>query len=86
MDFPKIGLGTWQFGGRRDLDPNNDDAADIAAIKFAIESGLHHIDTVALYAGGKTEELVGMAIKGFNRSDLFIADKVYRIKCTMMKS
>ena len=76
MVFSKIGLGTWQFGGRREPDPNNDDDADIAAIQFAIRSGITHIDTAALYAGGKTEELVGMAIKGFNRSDLFIADKV----------
>lgn len=72
----KIGLGTWQFGGRRAPDPNNDDAADIAAIQFAIKSGINHIDTAALYAGGKAEELVGTAIKDFIRSDLFIASKV----------
>ena len=77
MKFPKIGFGTWQFGGRREPDPNNDDVRDIAAIQAAIKMGLYHIDTAALYAGGKTEELVGMAAKDFNRARLFIASKVY---------
>ncbi|GHT58134.1 aldo/keto reductase [Bacteroidia bacterium] len=76
MEFPKIGFGTWTFGGRRDAEPNNDDAADIATIQFAIKSGLNHIDTAALYAAGKAEELVGAAIKDFNRGDIFLADKV----------
>lgn len=76
MEFSKIGFGTWTFGGRGHPVPNNDDAADIAVIQSAIKSGLHHIDTAALYAGGKTEELVGAAAKDFNRSDLFVASKV----------
>ena len=76
MTFPKLGLGTWQFGGRVEYNPDNDDAADIAAIRNAIELGIRHIDTAQLYAGGKTEEFVGAAIKPFNRSDLIIASSV----------
>ncbi|MDR1693655.1 MAG: aldo/keto reductase [Lactobacillaceae bacterium] len=76
MEFPKIGFGTWTLGGRREPNPNNDDAADISAIKTAVKMGLRHIDTAALYAGGKTEELVGAAAKDFRRVDLFVASKV----------
>ena len=73
--FSKLGLGTWGFGGYTQPDPDNNDAADITSIQNAINSGIKHIDTAALYAAGKTEELVGQAIKPYNREDLFIASK-----------
>lgn len=76
FELPVFGFGTWQMGGRETRDPNNDDKADIFAIKSAIEIGLTHIDTAAWYAGGHTEKLVGEAIKGFDRSKLIITTKV----------
>ena len=57
--FPKLGLGTWMMGGRDMPDPSNDDAADIAAIRRAVEAGISHIDTAEYYADGKAEKLVG---------------------------
>ncbi len=74
--FPKLGLGTWMMGGRDMPDPSNDDAADIAAIRRAVEAGISHIDTAEYYADGKAEKLVGRAIGEFDRSALFIASKV----------
>lgn len=74
--FHKLGLGTWQMGGKAERDPNNDDARDITAIQNAIQAGIKHIDTAEYYADGKAEELVGAAIKDFNRRNLFIASKV----------
>ena len=41
----KIALGTWGMGGKKDIDPNNDDEKDIFAIKYAISKGITHIDT-----------------------------------------
>ena len=79
-NFYKIGFGTWEFGGRTEPDPNNDDAKDIQNIQNAIKSGIKHIDTAEYYAGGKCEELVGQAIKDFSRNDLYIATKVRDIK------
>ena len=76
FELPVFGFGTWQMGGRETRDPNNDDKADIFAIKSAIEIGLTHIDTAAWYAEGHTEKLVGEAIKGFDRSKLIITTKV----------
>lgn len=72
----KLGFGTWGFGGRYEPDPNNDDKKDIEIIQYAIRRGLTHIDTAESYANGKTEMIVGQAIKPFKRNNLFIASKV----------
>lgn len=76
VNITKIGLGTWLLGGDVTEDVNNDDKKDISAIIYAIEHGINHIDTSESYSGGKSEKLIGLAIKGFNRKDLFIATKV----------
>ncbi len=69
-------MGTWQMGGRKERDPQNDDAADIEAIKNALDLGITHIDTAEAYANGYSETLLGEAIRGHDRSKLFIASKV----------
>ena len=74
--MPIFGLGTWMMGGDKNRDPNNDDNADIKAIQKAIEAGITHIDTAENYAEGHAEELVGQAIKSYDRSDLFLVSKV----------
>ena len=76
FEIPVYGLGTWQMGGGWTMD-TEDDASDIAAIKNAIDLGITHIDTAEVYGGGHTEELVGEAIKDFDRKKLFIVSKVY---------
>lgn len=73
--MPVYGLGTWQMGGRMEPD-YSDDNAEIAAIKTAIDHGVMHIDTAEIYAAGHCEELIGKAIKSYNRSKLLIATKV----------
>ena len=77
FEMPVYGLGTWQMGGRNERDTSNDDAADIAAIKNAIDLGVTHIDTAESYADGYTETLVGRAIKGYKRESLFLVSKVH---------
>lgn len=72
----KIALGTWLMGGDVNSNPNNNDKRDIEAIKYAINCGILHIDTSESYAGGKSELLIGEAIKKFPREKLFIATKV----------
>ena len=76
MDISKIGLGTWLLGGDVVENPKNDDKKDIGAIRYAIEHGINHIDTSESYSNGKSEILVGKAIKKYDRSKLFIATKV----------
>jgi diketogulonate reductase-like aldo/keto reductase len=76
FELPLFGFGTWSMGGRDVLDPSNDDAADIKAIKTAIELGITHIDTAEWYSEGHAEEIVSKAIEGFDRSKLIITTKV----------
>ena len=71
-----IGLGTWRIGGGMAPDYSHDREA-IEAIRYAIELEMTHIDTAEIYGAGHAEELVGKAIKGFKRDDLFIATKVW---------
>ena len=80
IDIPVIGIGTWAMGG--ELEPNFDnDENCIQAIKSAIKLGMTHIDTAEIYGGGHSEELVGEAIKDFDRSKLFITTKVAKKNC-----
>jgi len=67
-----LGLGTWRMGEDRSMDN-----ASIAALRRGIELGATMIDTAEMYAGGRAEELVGRAIKGFERDELFIVTKVW---------
>lgn len=76
FEMPVFGIGTWQMGGKREHDPANDDVGNISAIKTSITLGIRHIDTAEKYAGGYAETLVGQAIKGFDRKNLFIVSKV----------
>lgn len=75
FQMPVFGLGTWQMGGRHEPDHSLDNK-DIFAIKSAVEMGVTHIDTAESYANGHTEELVGQAIKDFDRSKLLLVSKV----------
>lgn len=76
FEMPVYGLGTWQMGGKREHDLDNDDEADIKAIQAAIDEGITHIDTAEKYADGYSETLVGKAIQGYDRSKLFLVSKV----------
>lgn len=70
-EVPALGLGTWYLGddaGRR--------AREIAALRTGIEKGMTLIDTAEMYGGGRSERLIGEAIKGTERGRLFIVSKV----------
>lgn len=75
FELPVYGLGLWQMGGRWEIDTNND-AKEIEAIRAALDAGITHIDTAESYGNGHAEELLGEAIKGYDRSNLIIATKV----------
>jgi len=73
--IPILGLGTWQIGGELEKSTRND-LGDIELIQKAIEMGITHIDTAELYGVGHCEEVVGEAIKKFDREKVFITTKV----------
>lgn len=70
-EIPTLGIGTWKMGenpGHR--------AAEVAALKAAIDQGMTLIDTAEMYGDGASEELVGEAMSG-RREDVFLVSKVY---------
>ena len=56
----RLGLGAWAFGGVG-WGPQ-DDRDSIATIYRAVELGVDWIDTAAVYGGGHSETVVGMAL------------------------
>jgi diketogulonate reductase-like aldo/keto reductase len=75
-DIKKYTLGTWQFGGQMDRDPNNDDQANINSIKMHIDTGVNQIFTAQNYANGWAEKIVGQAISNYDREDLVISSAI----------
>ena len=76
--LPAFGLGTWRMGedsGRR--------AAEVAAVRQAIELGYRLIDTAEMYGEGGAETVVGQAVAealragDVVRDELTIVSKVY---------
>jgi len=57
--WPSIGLGTWRLGESRARR-----AADVSAIRSAIELGYRLIDTAEMYGEGGAEAAVGEALAG----------------------
>ncbi len=85
--FP-IGIGTWNIGGTFNANPGakykgaepnyENEEAEIEAIRYSISKGQNHIDCAELYGAFHTDEVVGKAIAGLKREDLYIADKLWR--------
>lgn len=67
----QIALGTMQIGGGWG-DTTDEDG--IATVRAALDAGINFIDTADMYGFGKSEELVGKAVKG-RREDVYIATK-----------
>jgi methylglyoxal reductase len=72
LDTSIIGLGTWAMGGW--MWGGTDEEKSIAAIKESIEQGVNLIDTAPAYGLGRSEEIVGKAIKG-QRDKVILASK-----------
>jgi diketogulonate reductase-like aldo/keto reductase len=77
-DLPALGLGTWRFGESRSTR-----AAEIAAVRTALEQGYRLIDTAEMYGEGGAEEVVGAALQealragDVRRDDVVVVSKVY---------
>ena len=69
-----VGLGTWVTGGGEVWGNDPDDSESIKAIQAAMDMGISLIDTAPAYGFGRSEEVVGKAIKG-RRDKAVIATK-----------
>ncbi|ACS33235.1 aldo/keto reductase [Thermococcus gammatolerans] len=71
-----IGMGTWGIGGYESPDYSRDEE-NVEVLRYGLELGINLIDTAEFYGAGHSEELVGRAIEGFDRDELFIISKVW---------
>ena len=79
-----IGLGTWQFGSTEwgyGTEYNRVEAGNI--VRRALELGINLVDTAEFYGFGRSERIVGEAIRG-HRSEVFIATKIFPIGLPFM--
>jgi aryl-alcohol dehydrogenase-like predicted oxidoreductase len=56
---------------------NPDHDESIAIIHRALDAGINFIDTADVYARGESEEIVGKALAGGRRDNVFLATKVH---------
>jgi diketogulonate reductase-like aldo/keto reductase len=76
--LPALGLGTWRMG---EVAPER--AAEVAAVRLALELGYRVIDTAEMYGEGGAEQMLGQALAEalrvgtVSRDELFIVSKVY---------
>ncbi|MFH1784611.1 MAG: aldo/keto reductase [bacterium] len=76
LNLSVVGLGAWAIGGGNysyGWGPQ-DDEESIKTIRGAIDNGINWIDTAPVYGCGRSETVVGKAIKGI-RDKVFIATK-----------
>ncbi|MBP7949747.1 MAG: aldo/keto reductase [Verrucomicrobiales bacterium] len=69
-----VGLGTWVLGGGAIWGRETDDAESVRAIHAALDAGINLIDTAPAYGWGRSEEVIGKAIKG-RRDKAILATK-----------
>ena len=64
LELTTVGLGAWAIGGPwlYGWGPQDDDAS-IATLLRAIDEGINWIDTAAIYGHGRSETVVGRALK-----------------------
>ena len=72
-----IGLGTWQFGSRAwGYGRDYADREAAAIVRRALELGVNLVDTAEIYAWGRSERIVGGALRDV-RERPFLATKLY---------
>lgn len=70
--FGAWAIGGWMWGG-------SDEKEAIAAVHAALDNGMNFIDTAPMYGMGRSEEILGKALKGAYRQKAVLASK-----CTLV--
>lgn len=84
-----IGIGTWDINSKinpdnafnkyKGVDPvKGDEHKAIEAIRYSISKGQNNIDCAELYGSFYTDEVVGQALEGQSRNDIFVGDKLWK--------
>ncbi|GAA1695336.1 aldo/keto reductase [Fodinicola feengrottensis] len=78
LDVSAICLGTMSFGGGGNHTWGYDEEASRPFLKQAVEAGINFFDTANIYSVGKSEEIVGRALKDFaKRDEIVLATKLH---------
>jgi diketogulonate reductase-like aldo/keto reductase len=72
LSFPVLGQGGWHIG--EDLKKAEN---EMDALRLGLDLGLNLIDTAEMYGDGKSEELIGKALRGRKREEYLLLSKVY---------
>ena len=73
VEISVIGYGAWEAGGGY-YGQNPPDDEMIAAMRAGFDAGVNWVDTAEAYGAGRSEELVGEAITGYD--EVLVATKV----------
>ena len=72
VQVPALGLGTWFLGENKSAREREQES-----LRAGVAAGMTLIDTAEMYGDGRSEQLIGRAIQGYDRSRLFLVSKVY---------
>lgn len=72
LQIPVLGQGGWHIGD----DPQKAES-EMAALRRGLELGLTLVDTAEMYGDGRSEILIGKALRGVKREDCLLVSKVY---------
>lgn len=81
LELTRVGLGTWAIGGgdwKFGWGPQDEQQA-VEAIVRAVELGINWVDTAPVYGGGRSEELVGQALRLLAGKQPLVATKFGRV-------
>ena len=68
-------LGSWEAGGGSEWGRKKEDEVYLDMIRCAFENGINFVDSAAFYGHGHSEELIGRALKDFDREKIIISSK-----------
>ncbi|HEY1469937.1 MAG TPA: aldo/keto reductase [Candidatus Acidoferrum sp.] len=75
LNSSRIALGTWAIGGW--MWGGTDEAESVRTIHAALDQGINLIDTAPIYGYGRSEEIVGKAVRQYGqRNKVLLATKV----------
>ncbi len=74
---PVLGQGTYGFGGKFSRN-SKEMPYFVKSLRLGFDLGMTLVDTAEIYAEGESEHIVGKAMVGHIREDLFIATKVWK--------
>src|SRR6185503_6774782 len=72
----RIGLGAWSFGGGGEFGWGpQDDEVSLATMLHGFEHGLNWVDTAPIYGFGRSEEVVGRALRAWQGARPYVFTK-----------